>query len=261
MVYNLIAFILSSVAHPAEAAFKIAKMLVQIAHELTKPETYTKTGIGMLGASLGQAAIGNPFSMIGIGIGIALLAVGLSAEMIVAAYKSDRKFDAAFAVFVNCLKKLPEQLLTGFIMGLIFGGIQKAVRDNAIENVKKQRAAKVYSKEELQEIGKKFIKNNKLPLSGTIVEYSDGMQLTSVKYETPEQLEALIRMRPDYVQIHPVMKTHGTYFALLPRDNTFILYNYGYGGIFYPYQFFIDPIPTDTLKNLVPFSSTIVKTK
>lgn len=199
-IYNMIAFILSTAAHPAEAGFKIAKMLVNFANELTKPESYTKFGAGMLGAALGQAAVGNPWSVVGIGLGIALMAVGLTAEAVLAAYRAEngKKWAAAEAAFCNRIVELPVLLLTGFYMGLIFGGIQKAANENAIRKAEQERAAvsAEHSQARLKEIGEKFVKENNLT-AGRIdtTSYPDrGMVVT--RY-SGDQLDKLLQVRPD----------------------------------------------------------------
>lgn len=128
LLYNIIKGFVYACVHPLKALNNLAKMLVNLARELTKPETWSKLGIGMIGASLGSAAVtGNPLSVVGFGIGIAMLIGGLTVGSVKAALGAEqRKFEAVKNHLWEQGKELPEVFFTGFILGLIMGGIQKA---------------------------------------------------------------------------------------------------------------------------------------
>lgn len=120
--------LLYTMIHPAKAGIKLAIVLIQLIKALTQPETWTKMGAGMLGATLGQAAIGNSLAPIGLIVGATLLGVGLCGGVVQTLVKQRQNSLAADlkAMLSQHLKQLPEAFLTGFLMGLIFGAITKA---------------------------------------------------------------------------------------------------------------------------------------
>lgn len=130
MVLNIIKMALYvsvyTVVHPAKAAMKLAKMLIRLLKELTKPETWTKMGAGIIGVSLGQAAMGNIFAPFALILGGAMMCGGLLGGVIVAvATNKNNKLKAIEKELVKQIKKIPESMLTGFLMGLIFAPAQK----------------------------------------------------------------------------------------------------------------------------------------
>lgn len=143
--------------HPVKALAKLAKLIVMFLDELRKPETWTKTGAGMIGAGLGQACFGNPLSILSVIIGGALAVTGFSVGALIATVKayndakeqgSKEAWIAAKDAAVNNIQEqaeaFSESLMTGFLMGLIIGGIQKAIRDKDLANRQKaenERAA------------------------------------------------------------------------------------------------------------------------
>lgn len=130
LLYSIVKSVFYAAVHPMKAAVQLAKLLVRLAHELTKPETWSKMGAGILGASVGQALVtGNPFSVIGLGIGAGMLVGGISIGMLKTALENEKghRWDAVKEHLLFQLKALPEAALTGFIMGLIVGGIERAV--------------------------------------------------------------------------------------------------------------------------------------
>ena len=141
LLYNIIKGIIYTAVHPLKSLNNIAKLIINLAHELIQPETWSKIGVGMVGASFGQALIaGNPISAFGFLIGSALLFSGLTCGAIKAAIKAE-KGHRLQNVKNNLLfqaKQLPEAALTGFCMGLILGGIQKAVYDHQMKTLESQ---------------------------------------------------------------------------------------------------------------------------
>lgn len=130
LVYCIIKATVYAFVHPIKTLFDAAKILIQFIESLTKPETYTKMGAGALGASLGQLAITGgfgPHAYIGLAIGGALLLGGMTAGAIVAAVGADKGkgLRAAGNELWKQVKSIPETMLTGFIMGVIFGAIQQ----------------------------------------------------------------------------------------------------------------------------------------
>ena len=113
-----------------KAVLKLAKFLVLLASELTKPETWSKMGAGMAGAGLGQMLVtGNVLSLIGVVIGTAMTIGGITVSSLKAALKAENG-TRAHAVKEHLLataQELPEAFCTGLCMGLIVGAIQRAV--------------------------------------------------------------------------------------------------------------------------------------
>lgn len=133
LLYSIIKGALNAALHPLKAPIKLAKLLVRLVHELTKPETWSKMGAGMLAASMGQSFVtGNPISLIGIGIGAAMLIGGISVGVLKRALQAEKghRFHAAVDQFLLQAKELPEAALTGFVFGLMMGGIQNAIRQS-----------------------------------------------------------------------------------------------------------------------------------
>lgn len=153
-LYSIIKMALYAVVHPIKACTKFAKLLVKLVHALTKPQTWSKVGAGVFGASLGAAAgSGCPLSGIGVGIGFAMMLGGLTVNAVKAALeaKTGTKFDAAKKTLFADVQELPEAAMTGFVTGAILGGIQKAVFNKTVRNWADE-----------------FIKENKLPATSRI---------------------------------------------------------------------------------------------
>lgn len=139
VVYNIIKALIYSFVHPLKALSNTAKYIVNFIDQLTKPETYTKMGAGILGASLGQMAVTagfGPYAYIGLALGGGLMLIGLTAGAIKAAIKGEKshKMQAIKEELWNHIKSIPESLMTGFVMGVIIGGIQQCVASQQITN-------------------------------------------------------------------------------------------------------------------------------
>ncbi len=74
---TIVKVIVYAITHPAKACIKLITALIYLLHALTQPETWSKIGVGILGATLGQAVVGNPLAPIGLIVGSALLGAGL----------------------------------------------------------------------------------------------------------------------------------------------------------------------------------------
>ena len=100
-----------------------------------------------MGAGLGQLALGNPVASIGLIIGLAMLAVGLSAGLIKCLITMERNAGnkklctQAEERLHKQLFELPEALLTGFLFGLMFGGIQQADYKKHLPEIEKNKYA------------------------------------------------------------------------------------------------------------------------
>lgn len=130
-LYQIIASALNGVAHPLKALTSAAKLLVKFTESLAHEETYTRIGAGIIGGSLGQSATGNFFSVIGFAIGGSLMLGGLGVSALkLACYKhckDAKKENNTLNNVYDQLEKLPETMLTGFIIGLTIGGVLKKV--------------------------------------------------------------------------------------------------------------------------------------
>lgn len=122
LLYNVIKGILYTAVHPVQSLVGLVKMVIELVKALARPETWSKIGAGVMGASLGQAlSMGNPVSLMGLGMGGALLVGGLSVSTFLAALRGE-------SVGQHLLKQggdLSEAVLTGFLMGLLVGGVQR----------------------------------------------------------------------------------------------------------------------------------------
>lgn len=131
LLYAVVKTAIYAAGHPVKAAMKLARLLIHLLVALTKPETWSKMGSGIAGGSVGQFAVtGNPFALIGIAVGGAMTLGGLTAGAIKAAVDT-RSMDRVKEQLIKQAKELPEALLTGFLMGLILGAIQKATTAEA----------------------------------------------------------------------------------------------------------------------------------
>lgn len=133
-LYDIVKNIVYFCVHPIKAIQKLLQTIKTAFEALGKPETWTKLGAGMLGASLGQAVIpGNPAFFIGAIFGALLMAGGMTAGAIQAslAAKDGQKSKAALNNMIFQAKALPEAILTGFGTGLIIAGIQHGVNAKA----------------------------------------------------------------------------------------------------------------------------------
>lgn len=160
LLYNFVKGALFAIVHPLKGINHLAILLISLIHELTKEETWSKIGIGMMGAGLGQALItGNPLSIIGLGIGASLLVAGLSIGALKAAVHAEKgaKFEAVKKNLFFQLKQLPEVALTGFCMGLMIGTIQRVIYEHQMKTYL------VSNYEEARQYADSFVKEHKLP--------------------------------------------------------------------------------------------------
>lgn len=123
--------VLYTAAHPLKAPLELAKWLAALAHELTKPEVWTKIGINMMGANIGYAIVtGNPISTLFLAIGGAMTIAGISMRALKAAIYAEKghKLDAVRSNLMFQAQMIAEEMTTGLCMGFLIGGIQQAIR-------------------------------------------------------------------------------------------------------------------------------------
>lgn len=129
-LYNLISQALYVAVHPVAGLNSLAKNIILLLNELSNSENWAKMGAGSLGSLTAQGLIlGGPLSLIGLGIGGALIAGGLSAELYSALSTAEEGADELEVLFDQLkvsAKQLPESFLTGVFTGLLIGGIRRA---------------------------------------------------------------------------------------------------------------------------------------
>ncbi len=132
-LYLIIKGVVYGVVHPLKALNKLAQLLVLLPFDLTKPEIWSQMGAGMIGSSLGDAVImGGFLSLVGLGVGGAMLLAGVSIGTLKASLQAkEGEWDQAAAQYLlQQSAQLSENLVTGFYMGLIMGGIRKAIQEH-----------------------------------------------------------------------------------------------------------------------------------
>lgn len=196
LLYNFIEGALCAAVHPLKSTAHLAKILINLVHELTKPETWSKIGMGMLGSSLGQGLVtGNPLSVIGLGVGTSLLIGGLSVGALKAAIHAEKgcQLEAAGKNLLSQAKELPETALTGFCMGLIIGGIQRALYKHQMKSFR------VSNGEEARQFADSFIKEHHLPQYSNLDFDSSGKIV--IQWEGSETLKALNIANPKLITL------------------------------------------------------------
>ena len=129
---NLVQLILQSVlytiAHPMKAPFELAKKIILFASELSQPEAWVRIGANGIGSSLGYTLIApNPISPIVLVIAAALVAAGVSVIALRAAL--DETSSSIGKAVLSQGKTIVEEMATGLCLGMLIGGVQRAVRE------------------------------------------------------------------------------------------------------------------------------------
>lgn len=190
MIYNIIKYLCYAAVHPLKALEQLVDKFNDLIEALTKPEVWSKIGAGVIGASLGNAAVsGNPVSVIGFGIGIAMLIGGLSVGTIseILTAKKGEGRQAAKAYLWERAKELPESMLTGFMMGLMFGGIQRAAQQHAHKTMQPTNDATA------RQWANRYTSYHNLP-KPTNTYYAGNGQV--VMRWTPEQMARVVQIKP-----------------------------------------------------------------
>ncbi|MCX6990796.1 MAG: hypothetical protein NTX49_07040 [Chlamydiae bacterium] len=123
--------VIYTAAHPLKAPLELAKWIVNLANELSKPEVWTKIGISMMGSNIGYAlATGNPISTLLLAIGGTMALAGISMGALKEAIYAEQghKLNAAHTNVITQMKNVAEEMATGLCLGLLIGGVQQAVR-------------------------------------------------------------------------------------------------------------------------------------
>lgn len=137
MLYKLISGIVYTAVHPLKSLNHLAKMTVKLLNEFANPENWSKLGVGLLGASVGQGCFSTwPIASIGVVIGAALTFSGLSFVAFKAALKAEqgKKLQGVGEKLLSNIQELPETFLTAFVGGLAVGHVQHAIKDYWIDD-------------------------------------------------------------------------------------------------------------------------------
>lgn len=133
-LFNLIKMVIDVptyiLMHPLKTPLKAAKLLIQLVHALVQPETWTKMGMGMMGATMGKVAVSsNPMGVLAIGIGGALALAGISVGTLKTALLAEKHMGKEVKAYLfEQAKQIPEDFLTGFGMVMMMEGIQQVLR-------------------------------------------------------------------------------------------------------------------------------------
>lgn len=135
-LYGIMSNIVYTAAHPLKGINHLAKEAVLLLDGFTKPENWSKSGLASMGASFGQSLVfANPLSTLGMGIGAALLAAGVSVDAFDAAIRAEsgKEIEAIQANLLGQVQVAPEYLLTGLFTGLLLGGIRRMRADGEMK--------------------------------------------------------------------------------------------------------------------------------
>lgn len=154
--------------HPLKAPLILAKILVELVISLLEPETWSKIGGGLLGSSLGYAAVaGGPLGLISFGIGAAMVIGGISLGTLKTALlvQKDSRKGAVSKYLITQFKQLSENVLTGFCMVMLVEAVQQTIRGiQKLDHTARYSRAKRLSKENYSKTKvDNFLKENNLP--------------------------------------------------------------------------------------------------
>lgn len=139
-LYSVISTALYLSVHPMKGINHLAKEVIILMESLTKPEVWSKIGAGSIGSIAGQSFIlGNPISLMGFGIGGALILAGITVDSLTAAIEAEegKELIGVKEKLKHYAAKLPENVLTSFFMGMLIGGIRRAALDEKPFDIKK----------------------------------------------------------------------------------------------------------------------------
>lgn len=175
--------------HPVSAARRTGQSMKHFVISLKQPETFVQMGASGIGTSLGQILISGalPPAFVGLGLGAAVLVAGFAFGAFKAAAQAQKgsNLNEVKREWKKSLPALPELMLSGFFLGLTFGGIQKSIQKRSIQPVKVTTVAKAekYLKNE-------FVPKNRLSIPTTVsVDANTGRIF--LKWEG-EQLKKLV---------------------------------------------------------------------
>jgi len=151
LLYKIVSELLYAAVHPIKAMNQAATYLVTLVFELTRPEVWSKIGSGLVGVSSAQllfqqlATPGNPISTIPLAIGGALVIAGMTVGPTCAAIRAPNglKWEAFKRNIWIQMKELPDSIVTGFCMGLLFSCVEMGLNRFLLEIKARQFAQKL----------------------------------------------------------------------------------------------------------------------
>jgi hypothetical protein len=228
LIYQIIYAALYTIVHPIKAINQLARLLTNLIYELSKPEAWAALGIGIVGGALGQTILapGNPISLIGLAVGGALTLSGISISLIKSAIQAQKghRAEAVKAKLAKLGNDLSETLLTGFLMGIMMGAVQRAVYQ------KQAPKFRVTSQKQAETFAQKFAERNHLPKPNSVEIGYDGK---IVLRWTGDEMKALLKEHPNFQFSHPT----DSYYNYTSR-----YYNYSYSS---SYRYTLNGIELD----------------
>ena len=159
LIYSIINEALYFSVHPTKSILRLARLCIRLLDLLTTPETWALLGAGMVGSSFGYSLVtATPLPLIGTAVGAALCIGGISLGALKQALlaENNQRWHQVGEFFSLQVRKIPEAILTGFLMGIIAGTIQQAVS-------KPLHRTQKFSSDSAKELIDKFLKDNNLP--------------------------------------------------------------------------------------------------
>lgn len=234
-LYAIISQALYTVVHPIKGLNSLAKSTAFLLNELTKPETWTKIGTGSIGMFTAQGMIlGGPFSLIGIGIGGALIAGGISVDTLSIVFQSEtgKGLDVFLDKVKMYAKQLPEAFLTGVFTGLLIGGIRRAFSNSQPQRFVDTQSTENIPTENIQPPAKEIKINaqatfEKIP---DVAEYKWADWNNLVKVEEGITLDQAKAIASDSAEINYFFFTKGLQMVLEDPNwdlNNLKIFHYG----------------------------------
>ena len=130
VLYSILKAVLFAIVHPLKAITNIGRFIVDTLHRFaTNPSAWTQTGATIIGGCLGAALVlGNPVGMLGMAIGLSFILIGLVYGALKAAVEKNEGWEGIGAQLLEQFEEMGTQLIFGFFMGMIVGGIEKAAQ-------------------------------------------------------------------------------------------------------------------------------------
>lgn len=127
--YQILKLLARAAVHPVDTSSQIVHAIKQFIQSLVKIETWVNIGAGMTGAGAAQIAIGNLYGSTAVILGAILSTSALSIGTILAVWKKSSDStngNAALTYLLKTAEPIPETMMTGFLMSLIIGMIEKS---------------------------------------------------------------------------------------------------------------------------------------
>ena len=205
LLYGIVRAACCTVVHPMKSVNNLAKLLVRLLYELTKPETWAVIGAGCIGNCAGIALVtGSPISLIGSLVGAALVIGGVSLTAFKAALRAEqnKKGQAIKDALLPLTKRLVEISFSGFVMGLIVGAIEKALL------TRPHQVLKPIDIDDAKKFADEFVQRNHLPPPSNISLVDSKIYLDGIKGDR-------VKIFWDGAAFQEIEATHPEFFRAL----------------------------------------------